>query len=158
LPDKIDWGIRYIISVHLKLTLYISCLFICSNLFSQEINQDINTITVKGVSFRQVLSRLLSNGYVIENLDTSSQTVKTMFSRSSSKVVLNLSISIRVQDSVAEILGNWCYNKNNNPDSSPDSSHVEQAKYTFGPYKAAFLQLDAFAKLFKSEIIYSKTE
>jgi hypothetical protein len=149
---------RNIISPPIRLFLYISSILIYSNLFSQDINQDINKITVKGVSFKQVLSRLLSSGYVIENLDNRSQTVRTKFSRCPLKVVLNLSMSIRVQDSVAEIVGSWCYNKNSNLDSKPDSSHIEPAKYTFGPYKAAFLQLDAFAKLFRTEIIYSRTD
>jgi hypothetical protein len=140
------------------LLLIISCFF-CSNLFSQGINQDINTITVKGVTFKQVVSRLVTSGYTIDALNDKSETVRTKFLKCSpGDNMLNLSISARVRDSVAEIKGRLCYNINNNRNGLPDSARSEQAKYTFGPYKAAFLQVDKFAKTFKCEIIYSRSD
>jgi hypothetical protein len=129
-----------------------------ANVFSQEINQEINTITVKGVSFRQVLSQLLINGYAFEHLDSKANTVQTRFYKCTPKNALfNLSIGVRVQDSVAIITGRLCSNINNIRDGTPDSTNFVQVKYTYGPYKAAFLQMDRFARSFKAELIYSKT-
>ena len=156
---KLRKKMNEIITIYLKLLFLIAFAFIYSGLFSQGINQDINTITVKGVTLVQVVSRLLGSGYTIADLVIKSETVRTKFSKCPSRNdLLNLSISVRVQDSVAVIKGKLCYNVNNNRNSVPDSSNFEQAKYTFGSYKAAFLQVDKFAKSFKSEIIYSKTD
>jgi hypothetical protein len=142
-----------------RLLFLIVSSFFCSNLFSQGINQDINTITIKGVTFNQVVSRLVTSGYTIDALDGKSETVRTTFQKCApGDNLLNLSISARVRDSVAEIKGRLCYNINNIRNGSPDSTRFEQAKYTFGPYKAAFLQVDKFAKSFKCEIIYSRTD
>jgi hypothetical protein len=147
------------IRIYWKSLFIISFLFNYSTLFSQEINQDINTITVKGVSFMQVVTRLMNSGYTIENLDSKNETVRTKYSKCPARTdFLNISISVRVQDSVAVMTGKICYNVKNSRDNTPDSSNALRAKYTFGPYKAGFLQVDRFAKLFKSEIIYSKTD
>jgi hypothetical protein len=131
---------------------------IYSGIFSQGINQDINTITVKGVGFRQVVDGLLKRGYSIEKTDRS-KIVKTRYSKIDAKNdLLNLSITVRVWDSVAVITGRICYNLKNLRKAVPDSTHSWEAKYTFGPDKQAFLLLDDFAKSFGSEIIYSKTQ
>jgi hypothetical protein len=148
-----------IITLCLKLLFLTVFAFNYAFLFSQGINPEINTITVKGVTFRQVVNHLLSSGYAIAKLDNKSETVRTGFLKyPSSNGLLNLSISVRVQDSVAVITGRLCYNIKNNPDTAPDSSNFVRAEYTFGPYKAAFLQVDKFAKSLNSEIIYSKTD
>jgi len=150
---------KELVKIYLRLTLLVGFECIYSSLFSQDINQDINTITVKGVTFRQVLSRLLSSGYVISTVDTKSEKVSTKFSKLPPKNdLLNLSLSVRVKDSVAVIKGRLCYNLANNRGNIPDSSHFTQVKYTFGPYKAAFMQMDKFARSFNVEIIYSKTD
>ena len=144
---------------HSRLLFLIVFIFFYLNLFSQGINQEINTITVKGVTFNQVVSHLVGSGYTIDALNNKSETVRTKFLKCiPGDNLLNISISARVRDSVAEIKGRLCYNINNNRNSSPDSTRFEEAKYTFGPYKAAFLQVDKFAKSFKCEIIYSRTD
>jgi hypothetical protein len=145
--------------IHWKLILIFAFLNISDSLFSQGINQDINTITIKGISFKQVVTHLMNNGYTIEHLDSKAETVSTKYSKCpSTNDLVNYSINIRVQDSVAEIKGKLCYNIKSNKENAPDSSNSMPAKYTYGVSKAAFLQVDKFAKTFKSEIIYSKTE
>ncbi|PWT74475.1 MAG: hypothetical protein C5B59_11085 [Bacteroidetes bacterium] len=147
-------------TICLRPHLLIAFLFLCPAAFSQDlnINQDINTITVKGVTFNQVVSRLLSHGYAIKNLDNKNKTVHTSFSKCKSKTaVMNISLNVHVRDSVAIITGKMCYNLNNNQYASPDSARTSVVKYTRGAAKEAFLEMDSFAKSFKSEMIYSKT-
>lgn len=145
-------------TLYLKPRLLIPFLFLCSAAFCQDINQDINTITVKGVTFNQVLSRLLSSGYSIDHLDNNSKTIRTKFSKCSSKTAaMNISLRVHVRDSVAIITGRMCYNINNNQYASPDSARTSVVKYTRGASKEAFLQMDNFAKSFRAEMIYSKT-
>jgi len=142
----------------LKLLFLTLLICICANLFAQDINQDINTITVKGITFNQVLSHLAKSGYSIGKLDNKSKTVQTNFLRYNSRTSsINISIKVHVRDSVAAITGKMCYNMNNSRDGIPDSARALNIRYTFGTYKEAFLQMDQFARSLKPEVIYSKT-
>jgi hypothetical protein len=143
----------------LRSVLLIAAACIYTVVFSQEINQEINTVAVKGITFGQVVDDLSKNGYCFETLDTQYKMVKTKLARFPiQKSVFNLSIIVQVQDSVAVITGWFCLNVHNSYDGAPDSCNVVQAKYTYGPYKSAFLQIDKFAKSLKSELIYSKSD
>ncbi|HTQ29354.1 MAG TPA: hypothetical protein VMI35_14555, partial [Puia sp.] len=69
----------------MKSLFFAVCLLAFPPLFSQEINQDINTITIKGVGFNQVVSKLMSHGYSIEKLDSKSSMVRTGYTKYNSK-------------------------------------------------------------------------
>ncbi len=143
----------------MKRFLSIIFLFFSARLFCQEINQDINTIAVKGVTFNQVLTKLRNSGYAIDKLDDHTKTVSTRFSKYASRTAsMNISINVHVRDRVAVITGRMCYNLNNRKDAPPDSSRSMEIRHTFGIYKEAFLQLNNFAKSFDAEIIYLKTD
>jgi hypothetical protein len=148
-----------LIKISFRTLLSLLLVFFFGHLYSQQINQEINTIAVKGITFNQVISHILSSGYAIDALDTKTESIRTKFTKCGVKNnLLNLSISVKVKDGVAVITGRYCYNVNNKIDGIPDSTHYAQAKYTYGYYKAAFIQVDKFAKSFNSAITYSKTE
>ena len=144
----------------MKLLILIFCTLIFSGLHGQEINQDINTITIKGVSFNQIINHLQKSGYSIETLDNKRKTVRTKFFRYSSKTSsLDISIKVQFHDSIAVITGRMCYNfKNNGKDTLPDLARSQPVRYTYGSYKEAFLLMNDFAKSFNSEMIYSKSD
>lgn len=143
-------------TIPLRPLLTVVLIFMYSALFSQDINQGINTITVKGVTFKQVADRLVSSGYVIGRMDSKSKTIQTAYSKYTKTGSANLSIRVKMRDSVAVITGRMCYNINNIDYGIPDSTNTKQISYTYGYFKAGFLQLDKFAKSFnKPVIIYS---
>lgn len=130
-----------------------------SNLFAQDINQDINTITIKGITFDQVVTHLTKSGYSIRKLDDRTKTVQTHYLKYQSKSSsFHIAIFAHVRDSVAIFSGTMCYNINNNRDGLPDSARAFDIKYTHGLYKEAFIQLDNFVKSFNREMIYSRTD
>ncbi len=145
--------------VCLKMFLLATSTLFVPSLYCQEINQEINTIAVKGVTFNQVIDHLSAIGYSVETLDSQYRIVKTKLAKFPfHNNSLNLSILVQVQDSVAVITGWFCLDVNDGHNGLPDSCNVVQAKYTFGPYKSAFLQVEKFAKSLKSEVIYSKSD
>ncbi|HEX4851991.1 MAG TPA: hypothetical protein VFV08_14350 [Puia sp.] len=138
--------------------LLIAFLLFCSVAQSQDINQDINTITIKGITFNQVVSHLIKHGYSISHLDNKANTIRTNFSKCTSKTAsVNLSLRVRVRDSVAIITGRMCYNIDNKQYASPETARSSVVKYSRGASKEAFLQMNDFAKSFNAEMIYSKT-
>ena len=144
----------------MKSRLLIALLFYCSNLFAQDfnINENINTITVKGVTFKKVQDQLVKHGYIISKCDGQSKNIQTRFGRYNLKNdLLNLSIRVHVQDSVAVITGRMCFNLNNVRNGIPDSTNSWSAKFTHGPDKEAFLLMNGFAQSFNKEVIYSRT-
>lgn len=99
-----------------------------------------NAIIVKGVSFNQVVTALLDQGYKIEKVDKDFQTVQTELTGR-----YNIAIYARVKDSTATITGKFF------------SSRIWEVYYEkSGGFGKRFMIIDAFAHSLNGKITYAK--
>jgi hypothetical protein len=148
----------------MKIIFLFTLIIISSITHSQNIPKGTNKITVKNISFKQIVKGLRDNGYTIKKLDTNLKIVRTGFlvchSRSG---LLSLSISVRLKDSIAIITGLW-YSYTGLSDGLLTTNHaprpgdIFQVRYSLGDYKETFLQMNKFAQSLKEQIIYSESQ
>lgn len=82
-------------------------LLLTTNALTQEIPKGANQIIVKGVSYDDLLNRLLDNGFAIQRKDAELKTVRTEFKKLTAKGSVSYFLDARVKDSVAVITGEW---------------------------------------------------
>lgn len=93
----------------------LSLLLLISVAYAQDIPKNANTIIVKGVTFKDVVNRLLDSNYSIAKIDSNFQTVETapheVYKNSTPFMMI---IKVRVKDSTAIFQG--LYGNNNKED------------------------------------------
>jgi hypothetical protein len=92
----------------MKRLLFALAFVSCSVAYSQSIPKDANTIIVRGVTFKEVVNRLLDSNYTIDKIDSNYQTIQTAY-RLTGKGVVKMSLRIRAKDSTAFIAGTFRY-------------------------------------------------
>lgn len=129
--------------------MIITCTFflITSVSFSQ--SKGDNTILVKGVTFEQVVNKLLDQGYRIDKIDKDYKTVKTEYSEPRSGYTYKECLDIRVKDSVATITGK--------ASNLGLEINIEYQKWG-GLYKLSFEDMNQFAKSLNGQIAYLKNK
>ncbi len=131
---------------------------------SQEIPKKSNTITVTGVSFKQCVTGLLDAGFMIDKIDSNYMTVRTTFIPAKLKngkdSECEMSIDVRVKDSVATITGRW-FNKMfiglfTGGGNTPGPNDIYKTGYYSVVPKMAFSQMVEYAQALKGNIAYSQ--
>lgn len=99
--------------------LLIAFLFLATAYYSQDIPLKSNEIRVLGVSFREVVNKLLDSNYILKSVDSNYYVVTTEPKFYKNKSEYKIRLNIRIKDLIAIIKG-W-YGYENNGEFKPGS-------------------------------------
>lgn len=154
----------------IKVIFYVFILTVwCHNGYGQ-IPKDVNVIIVKGVSYEEVLNRLLDSGYKIDKKDSELKTVLTEHKPYPKYWNAAYRLFIRVKDSIAAIQGTFTgpwddpfattasTNKNYLWRDVPIRNHVNKKGVTYpkSNHGYPFLLINDFALSFGRPVEYLK--
>jgi hypothetical protein len=109
----------------MKPSLSLVCLLFQFIVYSQIIPKNADAITVKDVTFDQVVNSLLDSGYVMEKIDKDFHTLTTDYRKLCKDCLPEITFNVRVKDSVATISGKWRSTGNIfGPSSNKDAAYV----------------------------------
>ncbi len=120
-----------------------------------------NVILMSGVSYSQVINKMLDAGYDIEKSDSIYKTARTNWKNcpmeNGKPSMVYLSIGVRVKDTVTMITGRW-YSQMSNMDGNPKPADIYNLEYGGGAKKLLFNELDKFAGSLSPDRSYSVTK
>lgn len=126
----------------------LSLLLLVSVAYAQYIPKNANTIIVKGVTFNDVVNRLLDEGWHIAQIDSVQQTIKTEATPTKRNGVILVTMYVRVKDSIANITGNY------NIEGNKETYAVENRGIKGSPLKNSFILLNEIALSFGKPVDY----
>ena len=129
--------------------VFLSLISLCS--YAQEIPKFTNTIFVKGVSWKQVKTSLLHQGYAVAEENEQHGTITTSPRECDKNDLREIVYNITVNDSIAKITGKYINNY-----GSRAVGDVEYWKSTVSAMHFIFLVMNDFAKSLPGDISYAQ--